>query len=271
MSAQLQVIAAQDVSTVARSSLLNMSAQLPGHAICTGNPQELVPGDVGGRGPVKNKPIVLQSGRWIAGGSQEGFSGSGEWRCFVDWSDDQGETWHRTDDLEAPEGIGVIQPTIWESSPGHVSMLMRSSKGKNAVIMRASSHDAGRSWGAVYRTHLPNNNAAVDVARLPYSGTLILAYNPVTENRTPLRLAVSMDNGKTWPLAYDVESEPGKSGIKGHPHEFSYPSIVPWPSLAVALNTTVRMLLHALFSCTLTVFAKRPARYTSESSGWALR
>ena len=30
-------------------------------------PYELVPGDKGGRGPVKNKPIALSNGTWIAG------------------------------------------------------------------------------------------------------------------------------------------------------------------------------------------------------------
>ena len=34
-------------------------------------PKELVPGDIGGRGPVKNKPIVLHDGTWLAPASLE--------------------------------------------------------------------------------------------------------------------------------------------------------------------------------------------------------
>ena len=46
-------------------------------------PAELVPGDVsGGRGPVRNKPIRLASGRILAGGSTE----HGLWEAFADIS-----------------------------------------------------------------------------------------------------------------------------------------------------------------------------------------
>ena len=45
-------------------------------------PAELVPGDIsGGRGPVKNKPIRLRSGRVIAPASDERNT---LWVCFVD-------------------------------------------------------------------------------------------------------------------------------------------------------------------------------------------
>ena len=46
-------------------------------------PQELVPGDVsGGRGPVRNKPLRLASGRILAGASTE----HGIWKAFADIS-----------------------------------------------------------------------------------------------------------------------------------------------------------------------------------------
>ena len=54
-------------------------------------PAELVPGDIsGGRGPVKNKPIRLRSGRVIAPASDERNT---LWVCFVDISDDDCRTW----------------------------------------------------------------------------------------------------------------------------------------------------------------------------------
>ena len=51
--------------------------------------KELVPGDRGGRGPVKNKSIVLSNGDWLAPASHE----EGQWRTFVDRSSDGGKTW----------------------------------------------------------------------------------------------------------------------------------------------------------------------------------
>lgn len=60
-------------------------------------PRELVEGDVsGGRGPVRNKPIRLKSGRILAPASTE----RGAWRCFIDISDDDGKTWTKTAAIE---------------------------------------------------------------------------------------------------------------------------------------------------------------------------
>lgn len=58
-------------------------------------PVELVKGDRGGRGPVRNKPIVLSDGTWLAPASTE----DGIWKAFVDISTDQGATWIRSVDI----------------------------------------------------------------------------------------------------------------------------------------------------------------------------
>ena len=51
-------------------------------------PLELVAHDQGGRAPVKNKPIVLSDGTWLAGASTE-YKG---WKAFADRSQDGGRT-----------------------------------------------------------------------------------------------------------------------------------------------------------------------------------
>jgi predicted neuraminidase len=192
-------------------------------------PHELCPGDVGGRGPVKNKPIVASDGAWLAPASREY---ERRWEVFVDRSDDGGRTWHASPALAtdpAITGLGVIQPTLWESAPGVVHMLMRSTAG---WICRSDSHDGGRSWTPAVPTGLPNNNSGIDLARLR-DGTLVLAYNPVAGNwaaRTPLSLAISRDDGATWRRWRDLEAGPG---------EYSYPAIVA-DGDAVAVSYTWR-------------------------------
>ena len=58
--------------------------------------KELVNDDIGGRGPVKNKPIQLTNGNILA--SVEGDL----WDCFVDISKDSGETWTASSMIPTP-------------------------------------------------------------------------------------------------------------------------------------------------------------------------
>lgn len=194
-------------------------------------PEPLVTGDRGGRGPAKNKPIVLHDGTWLAPGSVER---AGCWDVFVDRSEDRGGTWNASElialDRARHLGAGVIQPTLWESAPGRVHMLMRSTCG---WVCRSDSADGGRAWSPIYQTDLPNNNSGLDLARLP-DGTLALAYNPVSGDwapRTPLSVSLSFDNGLTWPCRVDLETEAG---------EYSYPSIIATSGEDLAVTYTWR-------------------------------
>ena len=180
-------------------------------------PRELLEGGIGGRGPVKNKPIQLHNGDWLAPASIESDLA---WDCFVDRSLDLGITWQRSElirrDYNNFSGLGMIQPTLWESDNGFVHMLTRSTAGR---IYRSDSQDNGLTWSLAYPTQLPNNNSGIDLVKLD-NNSLLLAYNPISENwgpRTPLKLAISLDNGQTWEDVFTLEHEPG---------EYSYPAVI---------------------------------------------
>ena len=182
-------------------------------------PVEIVKGDIGGRGPVRNKPIILSDGVWLAGASHE----NGRWDVFVDRSEDNGKTWQATPYLilnrKRFKGDGVIQPTLWESTPGNVHMMVRSTDGK---IYRSDSKDDGKTWSTMYATGMPNNNSGIDLVKLA-DGTLVLAYNPVSGNwasRALLNLAISYDNGLTWPKTIVLENDTNNKA------EYSYPAII---------------------------------------------
>lgn len=197
--------------------------------------RELVAGDCsGGRGPVRNKPIRLADGNILAGGSVE----RGLWTAFADLSSD-GVNWQRSlpvkitelaytagektaeSDIAVSEqsfyGRGVIQPSLWESAPGMVHMLLRSSEG---YIYRSDSADGGKTWSPAYQTELVNNNSGIDLVKARFNNCLYLVCNPVGSNwgmRSPLSLLRSADNGHSWQKLADLETEPG---------EFSYPAII---------------------------------------------
>lgn len=206
-------------------------------------PREAVPGDYTPRVCVRNKIIVDARGRWIGPVSVEA---GNEWDAFVDISDDGGGSWrkraipcaHRRAQGSAGNGArwsglaegalwetdletvmqwdGVIQPTLWESAPGRLHALMRSTRGR---IYRSDSDDGGETWAEAYPTALPNNNSGIDLVRLD-GGALLLAHNPVAGNwdaRSPLSVSLSPDNGATFSAPVHLETRPG---------EYSYPAIV---------------------------------------------
>lgn len=181
---------------------------------------ELVKGDRGGRGPVKNKMIELTDGTWLAGASVE----PDRWDVMLDRSEDGGKTWVESEklaiDTVAIKGKGAIQPTLWESEPGKVHMLVRTTGG---VVGRSDSDDNGKTWSTIVATSLPNPNSGIDLTKLD-DGTLALMYNPDSKNwgsRSPVSLALSHDNGVTWPDVIDIDA-----GDKED--EFSYPAIISW-------------------------------------------
>ncbi len=188
-------------------------------------PKELVEGDrSGGRGPVKNPPIMTSNGIIVAPASVE----RGYWDAFTDISYDNGESWERGENVPLPDveiadeargnRLGVIQPTLWEASPGRISMLLRSNGG---FIYRSDSRDWGRTWSKARKTSLANNNSGICVARFK-DGRLLLAANPIGGNwaaRNVLSLFISKDDGETWGEPFNIVKEEGL-------HEFSYPTVI---------------------------------------------
>jgi predicted neuraminidase len=182
-------------------------------------PIPLVVGDKGGRGPVKNKPITLHGGTIAAPASVEP-----AWDAFVDLSFDGGTTWTTSEtvplDRSSLKGKGIIQPTLWESAPGLVHLLTRSTEG---AIYRSDSADGGKTWCPAYPTELPNNNSGIDIVKMD-NGLLALVYNPTRPEegkmkgpRTPLVIRFSQDNGHSW--ENEILLDQGEK-------QYSYPAIV---------------------------------------------
>jgi len=159
-------------------------------------------------GPIKNKPIQLESGRILCGSSTE----HDGWRVHFEWTDDLGKTWHRTPAINDGETYAVIQPTLLKLAGGKLMALCRS---RQRQIIKTISTDGGKTWSALSETQLPNPNSGIDGVTLA-DGRHLLVYNHTRLGRSPLNVAVSPD-GKAWQQALVLENTPG---------EYSYPAVI---------------------------------------------
>ncbi len=180
--------------------------------------QELVKGDVGGRGPVKNKAIILKNGDICAPASVET---NLAWDSFVDVSSDGGKSWTKSklvpfNHLTA-YGNGIIQPTLWEDDK--LYMLIRSTESR---VMRSYSADGGKTWAKAQKTELLHNNSGIDCVQLE-NGDVVVIYNPIPGNwgdRNIIAYAVSHDNGESFEPCQVIEKSDDPDA------EFSYPAVI---------------------------------------------
>ena len=95
----------------------------------------------------------------------------------------------------------------------------------SVCIYYADSDDDGRTWTNPKPTTLPNNNAGIHAYVLK-SGAIIMAFNNhngTGQPRSPLTVALSYDDGMTWPYHRDVQIHDDDSATVG---EYSYPSLL---------------------------------------------
>lgn len=174
-------------------------------------------------GPVKNKPIQLADGTFLAGSSEEGKRSDDVaddyWRIHVERTPGFGQTWSRTEALNRPEDGEAIQPSILTYPDGRLQMICRTKNGKDGKLWQLWSDDGGATWSKMEPLPLPNPNSGIDAVTLA-DGRQLLVYNhsnSATGSRGILNLAIS-ENGRDWSAVGILENTP-----KG---EFSYPAII---------------------------------------------
>ena len=203
-------------------------------------------------GAIKNQPIALPAGfrckngnvlkqqRILSPTSKETATASkvkaGQWRCYIEVSEDGGKTWTLSPAVPQRAEIRTIQPTLLVHADGRVQMLCRTAQPKEegredlARIATSYSDDGGLTWSEMRLLDLPNNNSGIDATTLQ-DGSFALIYNPFScvdwrpktdparnkPLRNPLCLATSQD-GENWQQVLMLESSPIS--------QYSYPSMI---------------------------------------------
>jgi len=179
----------------------------------TWGPPARLPTDPAGYGivgPIKNKPVELADGTWLAGCSTE----HDGWRVHFERSTDQGKTWASTGPVPMPDKFGAIQPSILLRKDGTLQAVGRTRLPVQKVFSTTSA-DGGKTWAPLATLNLPNPNSGTDAVTLK-DGRHLLVYNHTTRGRRPLNVAIS-DDGLVWSALGTLEVEPG---------EFSYPAVI---------------------------------------------
>jgi len=215
---------------------------------------------------VRQPPVVLDNGEWLLPvwycitRPGEKWVGNHDVSAVM-ISSDQGQSWARHD---VPDSTGSVHMNVHQLADGSLLGLFRSRWADS--IYSSRSTDRGRSWSAPRPTELPNNNSSIQFVRLS-SGELALVYNPVNAEghsqrraslydeiedegddrvtpgqneegksavwgipRAPMSLALSHDDGRSWPVRLDLELGDGfcltNNSQEKLNREFSYPSII---------------------------------------------
>lgn len=135
-----------------------------------------------------------------------------EQRVHCVYSDDDGRSWHESNEL-AIIGLGLMEPGVAECSDGSIYMTIRTKKG---FLYEARSYDQGATWGELKQSDLASAEAPATVTRDPRSGDLWMLWcnTPYTGkwyDRHDIAIAISKDCGKTWGQAYTIEHDENHS------------------------------------------------------------
>jgi len=169
---------------------------------------------------VRSRPIVLSDGAYLLPiyhetGHDTEFTAATTSSLFLRF-DPTKKTWSESNRVRSR--LGNLQAAVAQISDGRLIAFCRRGgdyePGNDGFVVRTESSDGGRTWSEGRETEFPNPNAAVELIRLQ-NGHLAFIYNNSMNDRTPLTVAISTDDAKTFPHRRNIASGPG---------DFAYPT-----------------------------------------------
>ncbi|GAB3912030.1 hypothetical protein GCM10028803_54630 [Larkinella knui] len=162
-----------------------------------------------------SRVIQLSNGRLLMAVAQHQSPG-GKWQgngtLYSYYSDDNGATWKASEAVPKPAAIVTQEPGVIELKNGTIMMFIRASGG---VQQLSYSKDKGQSWSPIEPSTLKSPLSPASIARIPSTGDLLVVWNnndgsnpEIKDKRTPLSVAISKDDGKTWQHIRTIETDP---------------------------------------------------------------
>lgn len=147
----------------------------------------------------------------------------------VAYSDDEGRSW-RHSNRAYTEKRGAMEARVIETSDHRLRLYARTDQGQ---IYVADLHDRGALVGPFTPSGIESPQSPFALTKLPTTGDWLLIWNPIADltarshqgARTPLRCALSSDDGQTWHHQKDLEPDTTRS--------YCYVSVTFTPTTAV--------------------------------------
>jgi sialidase-1 len=168
-------------------------------------------------------PAALHRARLDGDGWQDkAFDARGIVLFFL--SDDGGKTWRESRDWHAFPGkcnSGLQEPGVIERRDGTLYGWCRTEAGSQYEM---ESADRGETWSVPRASRFRSPLSPLSIKRNPATGWLLAVWNdhsraaeggatqrrPASWGRTPLTIAMSEDDGRTWLPAHDIETDPDR-------------------------------------------------------------
>ena len=177
-------------------------------------------------------PLRLRDGRLLLPAYDDLFQRS------LFFSSEDGNDWRLESMIETAWDARAIQPSVVELQDGRLLTVMRNTGGERLWV--AASDDEGKRWSSARDSGFPNPASAAAITRLA-SGNLILVFNDSPTERRPLSVAMSLDEGQTWPL---------RRILADGEETYSYPSVIQGPDgrVHIVYSLSRRRIQHAIIN-----------------------
>ncbi len=195
---------------------------------------------------VRSRPIVLNDGNYLLGvyhetGADREIVGKDTTSLFLRY-DPKTHVWTPSERIYSRQGN--LQPTAVQITDDYLVSYSRRGGGyepvKDGWLVRSESRDGGRTWSRGEDSAFPNPNAATDFFKLK-NGHLVIVYNDSMNERTPLTVAISTDNDKTYPHRINI----GEGNF-----DFAYPVVLQTRDGKIHIVYTANertTIYHAIF------------------------
>ncbi|HHU25286.1 MAG TPA: exo-alpha-sialidase [Bacteroidales bacterium] len=139
----------------------------------------------------------------------------GQWANKADlycyFSDDNGQTWQSSSQVPDTTDIVTQEPGLIEMNDGGLMMYIRTNGGFQLL---SYSSDGGQTWSHVEPSNIPSPLSPATIEKVPSTGDWLLVWNnndgsnpEIKDKRTPLTMAISRDEGKTWEKIKNIHDD----------------------------------------------------------------